>query len=118
MPYKIKKQYRLPGYDYSQSGSYHITVATKDRIQYFGEIKDEKMILSEIGVFSETNFADIAVKIKHIEIGEHIVMPDHIHLIINMMGDDVGTHLQARSYNHIAAPTGLQPLQKNQFSHS
>ena len=104
MPYKIKKQYRLPGYDYTRNGSYHITVVTKNRIQYFGEIKDEKMILSEIGVFTESNFANIAEKIRYLEIEEHIVMPDHIHLIINIVGTRlvgirlVGTRLEAYSY--------------------
>jgi putative transposase len=53
MIYKTHKQYRLPGYDYSSSGDYFITICTLNRINYFGEItgkgKDAIIYLSPIG---------------------------------------------------------------------
>ena len=114
MPYKNKKQYRLPGYDYSLNSSYHITVVTKDRVPYFGQISVGRMCFSDIGIYAESNFAEIAERIKHLDIEEHIVMPDHIHMIITIVGTRLracsipGLHPEACSY-----PTGLQPLQKN-----
>jgi putative transposase len=38
MPYKNHKQYRLPGYDYSSSGAYFITICTKNREHRLGKI--------------------------------------------------------------------------------
>ena len=43
MPDKFQGKYRIPsarlqGYDYGQNGAYFITICTKNRIHYFGEI--------------------------------------------------------------------------------
>ena len=43
MPDKYQNKYRIPsarlqGYDYGQNGAYFITICTKNRIHYFGEI--------------------------------------------------------------------------------
>ena len=40
---KYKNKYRIPsnrlqGYDYGSNGCYHVTICTKHRIHYFGEI--------------------------------------------------------------------------------
>jgi len=44
MAYKLNKQYRLFGYDYSQNGSYFITIVTKNRQHFFGRIENKEMI--------------------------------------------------------------------------
>ena len=43
-----RKSCRIPGYDYSQNGAYFITICTKDREKYFGEIKDGKIYLMQV----------------------------------------------------------------------
>jgi len=48
-PFKLEKQYRLQDWDYSRSGYYFVTICTKDRINYFGNIPDGKMQIYEIG---------------------------------------------------------------------
>jgi putative transposase len=40
---------RLKNWDYSTSGFYFITICTKERECFFGEIVEGKMILSEPG---------------------------------------------------------------------
>lgn len=37
-PFKMEKQYRRTGWDYSNSGYYFITICTKDRVNYFRNI--------------------------------------------------------------------------------
>jgi putative transposase len=49
MSFKLKKQYRLPGYDYSQSGFYFITILAKNRIHFFGEIINNEIQYSPLG---------------------------------------------------------------------
>ena len=62
MTYKKHKQYRLYGYDYSQPGSYFITIVTKDRKHFFGEILNGQMIFSQIGQYIVDNFIRISEK--------------------------------------------------------
>ena len=54
MPDKFRDRYRipsirLPNWDYSDSGYYFITICTKNKNEYFGEIVNDKNYLSEIG---------------------------------------------------------------------
>jgi hypothetical protein len=40
---------RLPGWDYGNDGYYYVTICTKDRAHFFGDVFAEDVILSEIG---------------------------------------------------------------------
>lgn len=44
-----KSRFRNPNWDYRDNGEYFITICTKNRIQFFGEINEQKMTLSAIG---------------------------------------------------------------------
>jgi putative transposase len=92
---KFNNQYRissarLAGYDYGQNGAYFITICTKNRIHYFGEIVDRKMILNEIGNLAHEYWQEIPNHFSYIELGNFVVMPNHIHgiLIINKNTDN------------------------------
>ena len=108
MPFKTKKQYRLYGYDYSQNGSYFITIVTRNREHHFGNIDDLKgMQLTHIGQFVEYNIKQIQQIKKDIEINEWVIMPNHIHLILTV--DNSGER-------EIIGVTGIRPLVKNSVS--
>ncbi len=75
---------RYPGYDYSKPGKYFITICTKDRLHYLGEIESGKMILSEIGICLRDEWLRIP-EIRpdmNITLDEYVIMPDHFHAII------------------------------------
>ena len=63
-------------------GFYHVTVCTKDRELYFGEIVDGTMSLSEIGKYAEEQFQNVISYYPYAEIPVFIVMPNHIHAIV------------------------------------
>ncbi len=42
-----RKPNRLNNFDYSSSGYYYVTICTKDRQEYFGNIVDDKMVLNK-----------------------------------------------------------------------
>ena len=46
---KKKRRLRLPYYNYKTPGWYFITICTKNREWYFGEINNNVIILSDIG---------------------------------------------------------------------
>ena len=87
--YRIKSA-RLQGYDYTNLGLYFITICTKNRECYFGNIIDNKMQLSNIGVLADVFWHEIKNHSKNIELHEFIVMPNHIHGILEIVDGDVG----------------------------
>jgi REP element-mobilizing transposase RayT len=89
MPQKFKKTYhvesvRLSGYDYAKAGAYFITICTKDRVRYFGEIRNQLLHASEIGkilVEEWLNTPRVRPDMNLI-LDEYVVMPDHFHCIL------------------------------------
>jgi REP element-mobilizing transposase RayT len=76
---------RLQKWDYAWAGAYFITICTHNRVHYFGEIENGKMILSNVGVLADVFWYELKNRISNIELGEFVVMPNHIHgiLILN-----------------------------------
>ena len=81
---------RLPSYDYTSSGAYFVTICTKNRQHFFGEIRNGKMNLSKIGKIASQNWQDISNHYDHVELGKFVVMPNHIHGIIWIVGTRLG----------------------------
>ncbi|MDR3365715.1 MAG: transposase [Prevotellaceae bacterium] len=75
---------RLKGYDYSQEGLYFITICCQGRICRFGKIKDGKMILNDAGNIAQQCWLDIPQHFPHAELHEYVVMPNHIHGIVEL----------------------------------
>ena len=82
---KARKHIRLRNFDYSSQAWYFITICTKNRRQTLGEIEDGKMHLSAIGEQANLYWNEIPKHFPHIELGEFIIMPDHIHGIIGII---------------------------------
>ena len=78
----IRKNPRLKNYDYSMEGYYFITICTKDKKHYFGEISNEEMIFSEIGKNAYKNMKNLEDKYQTVKIDKFVIMPNHIHLIL------------------------------------
>ena len=121
--YKRHKQYRLKGYDYSNSGHYFITIVTDKRRYYFGKIENEKFYGSQIGCFLDENlrkYRMIENENPYIEnpyfiqdkgfiiaIDTYAIMPDHVHLLIELLNPN-------KTENNPVL--GLSPLKKDSVS--
>jgi len=88
--YTIKST-RLENYDYAQNGLYFVTICTKDREELFGEIKDEKMILNEVGRIVNQFWQEIPKHFPFVNLDEFVVMPNHVHGIIEISKNPVET---------------------------
>lgn len=73
---------RLHGYDYSSEGAYFVTICTKNRNHYFGEIFNGEMILNDIGIITEEIWFEIRIHYPSAILGAFVIMPNHIHGII------------------------------------
>lgn len=94
-----RKSIRLKGYDYSKEGLYFITICTQNREHLFGEIVDGKMILNDAGHIAFYEWFELKKRFKNIELYEFIVMPNHIHGIIEICGEE-GVINNARTNAH------------------
>jgi REP element-mobilizing transposase RayT len=81
-----RKSIRLKGYDYSQAGLYFVTICCYDRICRFGHIENGEMILNEYGRIAYNEWMKTPETRNNVELGEFVVMPNHIHGIIRLLG--------------------------------
>jgi putative transposase len=81
---KNRKPNRWKGYDYSQDNMYFVTSCIHGRICCFGEIIDGKMILNKNGKIAEKQWHWLGEQYPYIVLYEFIVMPNHIHGIIEI----------------------------------
>jgi REP element-mobilizing transposase RayT len=96
MTEKFRDKYRVPSarmqnWNYGSNGAYFITICTQNRVHFFGEIENGKMVLTEIGRQAETCFHEIPIHFTFVELGNFVVMPNHIHaiIIINKPGNSI-----------------------------
>lgn len=84
---KYKNKYRggsrrKSNWDYRSSAGYFVTICTKNRECFLGEIPVLSMQLSEIGQFAHNFWMEIPDHFPFVELGEFVVMPNHVHGII------------------------------------
>ena len=90
--YPSRKSHRLPEYDYSNTGYYFVTICIRDRKCILGNITNDTVQLNDAGKIIEDMWQELPVRFLNIELGEFVVMPNHIHGIIMIMDQikDVG----------------------------
>ena len=108
-----KNKYRIPTaratwHDY-KGGSYFVTICTKNREFFFGDINNGEMNYSSLGQSAIDCLQQIPTHFPHVEIPIFVVMPNHIHaiVIINALAPSVETQNLA-SQNHTINPLETQ----------
>ena len=86
---KSRKSIRLKNYDYSQDGFYFVTIGVKNKANMFGDIKNGKIILSDIGIMCNRLWYDIPNHFPFVILDQFIIMPNHIHCIIEIRRDSI-----------------------------
>ncbi len=81
-----RRSTRLKDYDYSQAGAYFVTICTQNRQCLFGEIVDREMRLNHLGHIANDQWNAIPQRFPMVELDEFVVMPNHIHGIITIVG--------------------------------
>lgn len=89
----FRNKYRIPStrlqnWDYGSNAMYFVTLCTQRRICYFGEIHNKIMKLSPSGAIADELWYEIKNHATNIELGEFVVMPNHVHGIIMINGDN------------------------------
>jgi putative transposase len=89
MPDQFKNKYRISSarlktWDYSSCASYFVTICTKNKEHFFGEITGKQMQLNDIGKIAEQEWIKTPAlrSDMNLELGEFVVMPNHFHGIM------------------------------------
>ncbi|MEJ5300651.1 MAG: hypothetical protein WHS38_06650 [Thermodesulforhabdaceae bacterium] len=97
MTYNLNKHHRrslrLKGYDYSKPGAYFITIVSQERACLFGDVVDGEMQLNGAGRMVYAEWESLPDRFPGIMLDAFVVMPNHIHGIIVIVGDPVGVGL-------------------------
>ena len=89
-----RRSIRLKGHNYSQEGLYFITICTQNQMHLFGEIENREMILNEYGKIAKKCLIAIPDHYPHAKLHQFVVMPNHIHCIIEITEiTDVGSNI-------------------------
>lgn len=90
-----RKRNRLPEYDYNTSGRYFITVCTEKKEKILSSISVGATIgrppivhLSYLGRIVEEAIQEIPKKYSMIMVDHYVIMPNHVHLLLSIIGDD------------------------------
>jgi putative transposase len=79
-----RKSIRLKDYDYTQAGAYYVTVCVNGRKCVFGDVHNGEMVLNEYGEMADKCWNQISQHFPHVELDECIIIPNHLHDIINI----------------------------------
>jgi REP element-mobilizing transposase RayT len=101
-----RQSIRLKDYDYSAQGSYFVTLVTQDRVHLFGKIENGKMNLNSVGKIVAEEWKNTVQLRPNTILGEFIIMPDHIHMIVTISSqiknkdEQEWTHSNPKSPSH------------------
>lgn len=109
MPGKYKNKYRngpirLQSWDYGWNGAYFLTICTQNRKMHFGDVVNGKMELSGIGIIADILWNEIKNHAKNVELDAFVVMPNHVHGILILDGNE---HRNVRSSDSVESGHAL-----------
>lgn len=86
-PLHRRKSIRLKEYDYSLEGAYFITICTHVKKHLFGEVASETMRVNKYGTIVQDCWDGLTEHYPNIELDQFVVMPNHVHGIVVILGD-------------------------------
>lgn len=88
-----RRSIRLSVYDYAQAGAYFVTIVTQGRARLFGEVRDGRVRLNDVGKIAEQEWLRSADVRREVDLDTFVIMRNHIHGVVVIR--DVGAHGRA-----------------------
>ncbi len=82
LPDRHRHSIRLPGFDYTQSGVYFVTLVAWRRECAFGDLPGEAIVLSQVGRIISAEWQRLPQRFPHLQLDEFVVMPNHVRGIL------------------------------------
>jgi len=103
-----RKSIRLKNYNYSNIGSYFITVCAYNHECLFGDIEDGRMQLNNCGRIIESEWLRSSEIRKEIELDIYQTMPNHFHAIVFIL--ESSTNKRKKLDVYMVGANGHSPL--------
>ena len=68
----------------TQSGYYHVTICTQDRIERFGIVEKDKMNLNDAGEMVDAEWNRIPERYGHVVLAKYQIIPNHVRGILQI----------------------------------
>ena len=107
---QTRKTIRLKGYDYTHAAAYFVTICTRHRECYFGDIINGEMKLSVMGRIADQCWNDILNHFTNVQLDEYRVMPNHVHGIIMITNAEAND--QPVGARHVVSLHNDEPIRK------
>jgi putative transposase len=105
-----RRSIRLEGYDYSDPGAYFLAVCAVQCRLVFGWISDGRVVENANASIVRDCWLDLPNHYPHISLDAFVVMPDHLHGIIVLLGTfGVGDVRKNVAQAGLNARAGLKP---------
>ena len=79
--YRIESA-RAPFWNYGWNAAYFVTLCTRHRTCFFGDVQNKTMHLSQIGQIAQACWIEIPQHFPFVRLENHVVMPNHVHGIV------------------------------------
>lgn len=125
-----RKNVRLENLNYSEVGAYFLTICVKDRKQILSNIVGAtsgrpQIELTEIGHIVEIAIRNIEKYYPSVSVDIFIIMPDHIHLLLQIHTDENGRPMVAPTIDrvvkqfkgYVSKKIGFPLWQKSYYDH-
>ena len=99
MTYYSRKSPRIPNFDYSSDHYYFVTICTHNRRCLFGEPAH----LNSWGQIARNQILQIEEHYSNIKVDQYVVMPNHIHLLLQIHTDESGRAMLAPTISTVIA---------------
>ncbi len=81
---QIRKQNRMPGFDYASTAWYYVTVCPKSKKEWFGTISQEHIHINGNGIILRNQWLWLALQYPYVNVYDFVIMPDHFHGILSI----------------------------------
>ncbi|MEQ8672838.1 MAG: transposase [Aggregatilineales bacterium] len=85
--YPQRKLPRLKDFDYASEGAYFVTICTQNRLPLFGIIEEDQMHPNDAGKMIQQVWDALPSKFAELALDTYVVMPNHFHGIIILVGN-------------------------------
>jgi putative transposase len=102
---------RLHNWNYANEALYFVTICSKNRENYFGEIINGQIHFSELGAIAQSEWFK-AIEIRpdmNLQLGEFVMMPNHVHGIIHIGKNEYNSDTRMGT-GIVSSSTGIVPL--------
>lgn len=110
-----RRSIRLRSFDYSREGAYFVTLCVQARQCLFGEVAGGVLTLNESGGMIAAWWRKIPEKFGNARLDEYVLMPNHFHGIISLVGADPCVR---PGFSDPCVRPGSDPVDERQGAHA